>query len=106
MYTGEKTVEVREDGDWIRSRLFDKKGNAREYDYFLGINGYGQHRPMFVTPYEGFGTGYDTEYIFGINKPSEIPFAPVKHKLKVNPEHFILMLGDVLWRKELQTLKK
>lgn len=54
MVTGEKDEEFRKNSEWIRSRLFDKKGKAREYDVIKFTNGYGDHRPWFICEYKGF----------------------------------------------------
>src|SRR5689334_12063554 len=64
MYTGEKPIEFRKPSKWIQSRLYDKDGNAREYDQIEITNGYGKHRPVFIRKYEGFGTGYNNHYTF------------------------------------------
>ena len=54
MVTGEKQEEFRKNSDWIRSRLFDKNGNEKEYDYIKFVNGYGADKPYFICKYEGF----------------------------------------------------
>jgi hypothetical protein len=53
MITGEKKEEFRKNSDWIRSRLFDKEGNEKEYDYIKFVNGYGADKPYFICKYEG-----------------------------------------------------
>ena len=54
MVTGEKQEEFRKNSDWIRSRLFDKEDNEKEYDYIKFVNGYGADKPYFICKYEGF----------------------------------------------------
>lgn len=54
MVIGEKTKEFRDCSKWIESRLFDKKGQPRKYDYIQFTNGYGRDRPSFVVNYLGF----------------------------------------------------
>lgn len=54
MVTGEKQEEFRQNSDWIRSRLFDKENNEKEYDYIKFVNGYGADKPYFICKYEGF----------------------------------------------------
>lgn len=54
MVTGEKREEFRKNSDWIRSRLFDKYDNEKEYDYIKFVNGYGSDKPYFICKYKGF----------------------------------------------------
>jgi len=54
MITGEKKEEFRKNSDWIRSRLFDKDGNEKQYDYIKFTNGYGVDRPCFICQYIDF----------------------------------------------------
>lgn len=54
MVTGEKYEEFREGNDWIRSRLFDKWYNEKEYDVIKFVNGYGSDKPYFICEYKGF----------------------------------------------------
>jgi hypothetical protein len=53
MITGEKTVEYRRQSQWMKSRLFDKHGNPREYSYIEFVNGYGNDRPRFTVEFKG-----------------------------------------------------
>lgn len=52
MATGEKTEEFRKPSKWIESRLFDKNGNFRKYDFVVFTNGYGKHRPSFTCEFK------------------------------------------------------
>ena len=54
MISGEKTSEFRVPGRWIESRLFDKNGLPRQYDYVEFTNGYGSDKPRFRCLFEGF----------------------------------------------------
>lgn len=54
MYSNEKPYELREKGKWIESRLFYKEGNKRKYDLVEFTNGYGGHRPCFISEFYGF----------------------------------------------------
>lgn len=54
MVTGEKKVEYREIKEWMRSRLFDKNGNPKQYDYVKFILGYSNDNPFFYAPFLGF----------------------------------------------------
>jgi len=53
MITGEKTVEYRRQSQWMKSRLFDKHENLREYSYIEFVNGYGNDRPRFTVEFKG-----------------------------------------------------
>lgn len=53
MITGEKTVEYRRQSQWMKSRLFDKHENPREYSYIEFVNGYGNDRPRFTVEFKG-----------------------------------------------------
>lgn len=54
MVDGEKNEEFRKPSNWIKSRLFDKNGNKREYDHVKFVNGYGSDKPMFCVDFIGF----------------------------------------------------
>lgn len=53
MVTGEKKEEFRKGCSWIRSRLIDKQGTARMYDYIKFVNGYGSYKPYFICEFLG-----------------------------------------------------
>ena len=59
MHTGEKQVEFRKDSDWIRSRLYNKDGTAKVYDYVKFVNGYGKDKPYFITIYRGISKHFN-----------------------------------------------
>jgi hypothetical protein len=52
-----KKFEVRENSDWIRSRLYDKYGDERYYDRVEYRHGYSKHAPAIICRYNGFTTG-------------------------------------------------
>lgn len=54
MVTGEKIIEFRKKSKWIESRLFDKKGKVREYDFIVFTNGYGNDKPYFIAEMVAF----------------------------------------------------
>ena len=62
MKSGEKKSEYRENSKWIRSRLFNKDGTKRKYDYVKFTNGYGKTRPNFTVKFINF------EKIFELKK--------------------------------------
>ena len=53
MISGEKREEFRMDSKWIQSRLFDKFGNQKSYDYVKFVNGYGVDKPYFICEFKG-----------------------------------------------------
>lgn len=69
MVTEEKLEEFRKVCDWMTSRLYEKNGDIKHYDYIEYTNGYGHHRPRFVTDYLGFElvhTGIRRSYSNGL----------------------------------------
>ncbi len=54
MVTGEKEVEYRSPSKWIESRLYNKTGGKRDYDFIEFTNGYGKDKPFFRAKYNGF----------------------------------------------------
>ncbi len=48
MVTGEKDIEYRQPSNWIKSRLVDKTGKDKDYDYIKITNGYGKDKPYFI----------------------------------------------------------
>ena len=54
MSRGKKQFEVRRPSKWILSRLIDKNGNAKNYDYVEFRNGYAKNAPSFMVKYKGF----------------------------------------------------
>lgn len=54
MKTGDKKLEFRKPSKWIMSRLVDKNGEPKHYDYVEFTNGYGADKPKFMAEYKGF----------------------------------------------------
>ena len=90
MVTGEKSSEYREMGKWIESRLFNKDGSIREYDFVKFTNGYGSTRPSFICRYGGFQISPYVEKKYSNNEVVEGgPF-------------YEILLGDVIVRENIQ----
>ena len=53
MVTGEKTDEFRKFSKWIESRMFEKNGHWKRYDFVHFTWGYGKDRPYFIAKYFG-----------------------------------------------------
>jgi len=76
MITGEKTEEYRRVSQWIQSRLFDKSGKQRHYEFVEFVNGYGKDKPRFTALYKGFTIvenvkqTYSNGLILDINEPT------------------------------------
>ena len=91
METGEKVLEYREDKEWIRSRLIDKKtGKEKEFDLIKFSNGYSSNSPRFYCKYEGFfnsSISCEIEYSNGFKHEVEagmVVIACGKIVLKIN----------------------
>lgn len=54
MKTGEKKNEFREPSKWIESRLFNKDGTKRYYDFIEFSHGYAKKRNDFSCEFKGF----------------------------------------------------
>lgn len=54
MKTGDKKLEFRKPSKWIMSRLVDKNGEPKHYDYVEFTNGYGADKHKFMAEYKGF----------------------------------------------------
>jgi hypothetical protein len=93
MEIGEKRHEFRKPTDWIKTRLFDKKGNKRDYDAIKFTNGYGKDKPYFIIEFWGFAE---------INEPFSQHYS---NGLKVDIEKgdFMIYLGKILERGNLKT---
>jgi hypothetical protein len=91
MATGEKKIEFRDQKAWIESRLYDKEGNKRDYDYVKFINGYGKNRPFFIAAFKSFDISlgsYTETYSNGL-------------KVNVRAGTFRIHLGKVLNKEEI-----
>lgn len=94
MVTGEKQEEFREGGSWIRSRLYDKDDNPREYDVIKLVNGYGADKPYFICKYESFMECYmdvtTREYSNGLKVEG------------IGKGDFIIYCGDIIEKGNLK----
>lgn len=54
METGEKTNEYRNPSNWIKSRLFNKDGTKRDYDFIEFYDSYKTNRKQFSCEFKGF----------------------------------------------------
>ncbi len=78
MVTGEKTEEYRRASKWIESRLFDKKGNPRGYEFVQFTNGYKKDSPKFICQYKGVSLVENVQETFSngltldINEPTYV----------------------------------
>lgn len=65
MKKGLKDREYRSPSKWIRSRLVDKNGNPKRYDYVRFASGYHRNAPYFMCKFNGFEISkknYKVEY--------------------------------------------
>lgn len=87
MVTGEKDVEVRAKGAWIKTRLFNEDGSKKLYDIIRFTNGYGSKRPYFVCEYKGFDNcnGMNMIYSNGLT-------------LNFREDRWIIYLGKILYK--------
>ncbi len=51
MVTGEKLHEYRKPSKWFLSRLLNKDGTPKHYDWIKFVQGYGKNRPYFVADF-------------------------------------------------------
>ena len=85
MITGEKTEEYREISHWITSRLINKDGTPRTYEYVEFANGYSKTARRFRVKYEGF------EKVASVNKTYSNNLT-----VKQDKEVFAIKLGEIL----------
>ncbi len=72
MITGEKYQEYRDISKWMNSRVFNKDGSSREYDYVKFVLGMGADKPMFISKFVGikkvqsihkkYSTGFEVNF--------------------------------------------
>jgi hypothetical protein len=92
MVTGEKDKEYRKPSDWIKSRVLNKDGTAREYDYIKFVNGYGSDKPYFIIEFI---------QLFTSVKPIQYTYS---NGLKVDVEvnDFVIQLGGIVEKGNLK----
>jgi len=85
MVTGEKKIEYRDIKKWSSSRLINKDGSSKHYDYVRFQIAYKSTYPYFFCVYKGFEkvTGVDIKYSNGF-------------KVKFDDERYAIHLGDIL----------
>lgn len=89
MKTGEKTLEFRKPSKWILSRLIDKNGEPRHYDYVEFTNGYGADKPKFMVEYKGF---IKNSHFFHVSYSNGL-------RVPVNNGDIIIKLGELYEKK-------
>jgi hypothetical protein len=90
MITGEKNEEYREVGDWMNSRIFNKDGSIREYDYVKFVLGMGADKPVFVCKFLG------VKKVKNIHKKYSTGF-----EVNFDGERYAVMLGEVIFTDNL-----
>lgn len=99
MVTREKSLEFRKpgknDGKWIKDRLYNKDGTKRHWDYVRFTHGYGRDKPYFVARYVGFHVS-DKAQVFSYSNGL---------KVEVAPGDYILHLGEIAERGNLRNEK-
>ena len=95
MVEGRKKLEFRKPSKWIESRLYDKKGNPRHYDFVEFRNGYGADRPYFIAEYNGFDTALG----------EVIMVYPPDLRVKVEQGDYTIKIGDILEKGNLEKMK-
>ena len=88
--SGKKDYEFRCAGNWIESRLFDKEGNLRSYDYIEFTNGYGKDRPWFKCEFKGVQTMQKGDVLK--MKGKEIQF---------EKKEYAIRLGEIVSKKNI-----
>jgi hypothetical protein len=85
MITGEKKFEYRDIKQWSNSRLFNKDGSPKHYDYVRFQIAYQPSYPYFFCEYKGFEkvTSVDIKYSNGF-------------KVKFDDERYAIKLGDIV----------
>lgn len=90
MVTGEKNEEYRKISGWMNSRVLNKDGSKREYDYVKFVLGMGADKPVFICRFKGI------KKVKNIHKKYSTG-------LEVNflDEHYAVMLGEIVYKANL-----
>ena len=88
MKIGEKKSEYRENSKWMRSRLFNKDGTKKKYDYVKFTNGYGKTRPYFIVEFINFEKIYELTKTYSNGLSLHYP--------KTSDGYFKINLGAVI----------
>lgn len=86
MVTGEKRNEYRLPSHWIKSRLFNKDGTPKQYNFVEFTHGYGGHRPSFRCEFKGVLVS-DSQFFKSYSNGLQV---------FVNTNDYIILLGDVV----------
>lgn len=94
MVTGEKNFEYRDIKQWSTSRLLNKDGSPKHYDYVMFQIAYNPTNPFFYCEYLGFEKikSVDINYSNGF-------------KVKFEDERYAIKLGDIVFRGNLKSKK-
>ena len=91
MVTGEKNEEYRKIGKWMNSRVYNKDGSERKYDFVKFVLGMGSDKPFFVCRFEG------VKKVDRFNKTYSSG-----HQVTFENEQYAVMLGEVLKKGNLE----
>lgn len=90
MITGEKNEEYRDIGDWMNSRVFNKDGSKRDYDYVKFVLGMGADKPVFICRFKGI------KKVKNIHKKYS-----TGHEVNFDNERYAVLLGEVVFTDNL-----
>ena len=85
MVTGEKNEEYRDIGEWMNSRVFNKDGSFREYDFVKFVLGMGADKPVFICKFKGI------KKVKNIHKKYSNGF-----EVNFDNERYAVLLGDIV----------
>jgi hypothetical protein len=90
MVTGEKNEEYRNIGDWMNSRVFNRDGIKRDYDYVKFVLGMGNDKPVFICKFKG------VKKVKNIHKKYS-----TGHEVNFDNERYAVLLGEVVFTDNL-----
>ncbi len=90
MVTGEKNEEYRDIGDWMNSRVFNRDGIKRDYDYVKFVLGMGNDKPVFICRFKG------VQKVKNIHKKYS-----TGHEVNFDNERYAVLLGEVVFTDNL-----
>ena len=92
MVTGEKKEEFRTPSHWLMSRLWNENNGPRLYKLVKFVNGYGAHRPAFISEFVGLTCCFE-KYGYCFSKT----WSNGLKVRKINTDDlYIIELGEVL----------
>lgn len=86
MISGNKTEEFRKPSKWIKSRLFNKDGSEKNYDFIKFTNGYGNDKPYFIAQFDGVT----------IIKENQIIRYSSNLSVRIKTGDYMILLGDII----------